>query len=66
MLGIRGTTPKNVANDVAKQAETASRWLWLKRGERWPNPAGRERGVRAQGPRPERQREPFESRSLFL
>lgn len=44
MLGIRGTTRKNVVNDVAKQAETASRWLWLKRDERWLNPARREGG----------------------
>lgn len=37
MLGVRETTRKNLVNNIAKQAETASRWLWLKRSERWLN-----------------------------
>ncbi|KAJ7993819.1 hypothetical protein DPEC_G00258670 [Dallia pectoralis] len=44
MLGVRGATRKNLVNNIAKQAETASRWLWLKRSERWLNQAGREGG----------------------
>lgn len=44
MLGVRGATRKNLVNKIAEQAETASRWLWLKRSERWLNLAGREGG----------------------
>ncbi len=41
MLGVRGATRKDLVNNISKQAETASRWLWLKRSERWLNQAGR-------------------------
>ncbi len=41
MLGVRGATRKDLVNKISKQAETASRWLWLKRSERWLNQAGR-------------------------
>ncbi|KAJ8011010.1 hypothetical protein DPEC_G00053760 [Dallia pectoralis] len=44
MLGVRGATRKNLVNNRAKQAETTSRWLWLKRSEWWLNQAGREGG----------------------
>ncbi len=41
MLGVRGATHKDLVNNISKQAETASRWLWLKRSEQWLNQAGR-------------------------
>lgn len=44
MLGVRGATRKNLVKDISKQAETASRWLWLKRSERWLTQAGRGEG----------------------
>ena len=44
MLGVRGATHKNLFNNISKQAETASRWLLLKRSERWLNQAGRGEG----------------------
>lgn len=31
MLGVRGQTIKNLLNNILKQAETAFRWLWLKK-----------------------------------
>lgn len=40
MLGVKGLAQKKLVADISKQAETASRWLWLKRNERWQNQAG--------------------------
>lgn len=44
MLGVRGATHKNLMNNISKQAETASRGLWLKRSKQWLNQVGREEG----------------------
>lgn len=31
---------KKLVADISKQAEEASRWIWLKRNERWQSQAG--------------------------
>lgn len=31
---------KKLMADISKQAEEASRWIWLKRNERWQSQAG--------------------------
>lgn len=44
MLEVRGSTRKNLVENISKRAEAASRWLWLKKGERWLNQASRGEG----------------------
>lgn len=44
MLGVRGSSRKNLVENISKRAEAASRWLWLKKGERWLNQASRGEG----------------------
>lgn len=41
-LGIKGPSRRRLMANITKRAETASRWLWLKRCERWNSPPGRE------------------------
>ena len=35
LLGIEGMARKRLVADIIKRAETASRWIWIKRNERW-------------------------------
>lgn len=35
LLGITGTARKKTIGDVCREAESASRWVWMRREERW-------------------------------
>ena len=35
ILGVTGTVRKKMISEVSREAEAASRWVWLKREERW-------------------------------
>lgn len=41
---VRGATGKELVRNIAKQVNSASRCMWMKRGEHWPNHTGREWG----------------------
>ena len=37
-LGITGRSQKNIIDNSCQEAERSSRWLWLRREERWSSP----------------------------